>query len=89
MRLLILIFFLMLFSSLLQAQKPFIQDVWLNENRTPMKANALLIDTDGYMIVGTDQGLYKYNGKGLKMLKSQVVAPVTSLSLQQGGLGWF
>jgi ligand-binding sensor domain-containing protein len=84
MRPLTLIFFLMLFSSLLQAQKPFIQDVWLNENRTPMKANALLMDKDGYMIVGTDQGLYKYNGKVLKMLKSSVAAPVTSLSLQQG-----
>jgi ligand-binding sensor domain-containing protein len=83
MRLLILIF-LMLFSTLLPAQKPFIQDVWLNENRTPMKANALLMDKDGYMIVGTDQGLYKYNGKVFKSLKSTVTAPVTSLSLQQG-----
>jgi ligand-binding sensor domain-containing protein len=83
MRLLILIS-LMLFSTLLSAQKPFVQDVWLNENRTPMKANALLMDKSGYMIVGTDLGLYKYNGKVFKMLKSAVKAPVTSLSLQQG-----
>jgi ligand-binding sensor domain-containing protein len=80
----LILMFLLLSSFLLKAQKPFVQDMWLNENRTPLKANALLMDKAGYIIIGTDQGLYKYNGKVFKMLNSTIKAPVTSLSLQQG-----
>lgn len=83
MRFLILMF-LLFCPCLLKAQKPFVQDMWLNENRTPLKANALLMDKAGYIIIGTDQGLYKYNGKVFKMLNNIVKSPVTSLSLQQG-----
>jgi ligand-binding sensor domain-containing protein len=84
MRQLILIL-LILSSHLLMAQRPFVRDVWLNENRTSVKVNSLLMDSKGYMLVGTDQGLYRYNGSTFRLLKGAGNNnPVTSLSMQNG-----
>lgn len=75
----------MLSSHMVTAQRPFVRDIWLNENRTPIKANCLLIDSKGYMLVGTDQGLYRYNGSTFRLLKGPGNNnPVTALSLQEG-----
>jgi len=62
------------------AQRPFMQDIWLNENRTPLKANVLLLDSKGYLLVGTDQGLFRYNGATFKSPRSAIKAPVTALA---------
>ncbi|WP_118972137.1 sensor histidine kinase [Taibaiella koreensis] len=66
------------------AQRPFMQDIWLNENRTPLKANVLLIDDRGYLLVGTGQGLFRYNGTTFKSTKSRMQAPVTALAHDKG-----
>ncbi len=76
--------FLLLLSLVMKAQHPFMQDVWMNENRTALKANVLLLDSKGYLLVGTEQGLYRYNGNVFKPVKSRVKSPVTALYEQNG-----
>ncbi len=44
------------------AQRPFSRDFWLNESNTPVKVNALATDQHAYLWLGTDAGLYRFNG---------------------------
>lgn len=80
--LILLLTLLCCFSS--EAQRPFVQDVWLNENRTALKANVLLQDKQGYILVGSAQGLFRYNGSNFKLIRSTEKAQVTVLVEQQG-----
>ena len=56
---------LMLFCGriLLQAQTPFVRDVWINEAGTPVKTNALAQDSTGMLWLATEAGLYAFNGR--------------------------
>lgn len=76
--------FLLFLTCMVKAQRPFMQDVWMNENRTPLRANVMLRDSKGYLLIGTDQGVYRYNGTSFKLLRSGEKSPVTALSEQHG-----
>ncbi len=71
---------------MVKAQRPFMQDVWMNENRTPLRANVMLRDRHGYLLIGTDQGLVRYNGTTFKTVRSGIKGPVTALCERQGQL---
>jgi len=78
----LLILFLCCMAVRLQAQpRPLIRDVWMNDNRTPLKATKLLSDNRGYLLVGTVQGLYRYNGSTFRLLKGTQHLQITALSL--------
>lgn len=79
MRLFCLLLCLLPFA--LQAQQPFLRDVWLSENRVPVKVNVLARDKQGYIIAGTDKGLFRYNGSVSKEIFSVVPDGVTALTL--------
>lgn len=81
-RLIIVLFILPLCG--LRAQRPFVQDIWLNENRTALKVTVMLQDAQGYILAGTAQGLYRYNGSTFRLIASVVHAPVTMLTAQRG-----
>lgn len=44
------------------AQRSFSKDYWLNETATPQKVAVLQQDLRGYIWLGTDDGLYRFNG---------------------------
>lgn len=54
---------LLLFADTLFAQQPFSKDIWLNETDTRVKVNCLAKDNNGYIWLGTEDGLYRYNGR--------------------------
>ncbi|MEZ5016949.1 MAG: histidine kinase [Flavipsychrobacter sp.] len=63
------------------AQLPFAKDHWLNESNTVVKVNALLQDEHtGYMWLGTDEGLFRYNGKDFVPIPTPIKEPVTALA---------
>jgi ligand-binding sensor domain-containing protein len=82
----LLIALLLVLALTARAQRPFMQDVWMNENRTPLRANVMLRDSKGYLLVGTDQGLMRYNGTTFKVIRSAIEGPVTALCERQGKL---
>jgi len=47
------------------AQRPFSKDFWLNEAATPQQVAALQQDRKGYIWLGTDNGLYRFNGRNM------------------------
>jgi ligand-binding sensor domain-containing protein len=73
--------FLCLLSLPVYAQQPFLRNVWLSENRVPVKVNVLARDRQGYIVAGTDKGLYRYNGSVSKEIFSTVTQEVTALTL--------
>jgi len=73
---------LLLVSCAVRAQQPFIRDLWLNENNTPVKVNALLQDKKGYIWLGTEAGLYRFNGAAFTRLSDSSNGPVTAVCAQ-------
>jgi ligand-binding sensor domain-containing protein len=63
------------------AQRPLSRDFWLNENNSPVRVNALATDRRGYLWLGTDAGLYRFNGINFVLqddsLRKSVTAVVT------------
>lgn len=75
-----------LLSGALYAQQPFLRDVWLGESRVPVKVNVLALDPRGYIMAGTDKGLFRYNGALSKEVPSRIPGAVTALALIDGEL---
>ncbi len=73
--------FLCLLYLPLHAQQPFLRNIWLSENRVPVKVNVLARDQQGYIIAGTDKGLFRYNGSVSKEIAGMVTDEVTALTL--------
>jgi ligand-binding sensor domain-containing protein len=69
------------------AQRPFAREYWLNESATPVRINALVQDAAGYMWLGTDAGLYRYNGNIFTIIEDTTKAPVTALC-SMGDILW-
>ena len=65
--------------SALQAQTPFAKEFWLNEASTPVAVNDLAFCNSGYMWVGTENGLYKFNGSDFVLVPDSSQQPVTAL----------
>lgn len=62
-----------------KGQRPFVREYWLNEGATPIHTNAIAQDWGGYIWVGTDDGLYRFNGSSFVHFQDSVNAPVTAL----------
>jgi ligand-binding sensor domain-containing protein len=71
---------LILFSLGAKAQDPFSRDLWLNEANAPVKVNALIQDDAGYVWVGTDIGIFYFNGRNFTTVKDNISKPVTALA---------
>src|SRR6202012_645518 len=71
---------LLLCSFAGKAQVPFSRDYYLNESGTPVKVNAMVQDSVGYIWLGTDDGLYYYNGLVFIKVVDSVHKPVTALA---------
>jgi ligand-binding sensor domain-containing protein len=71
---------LLLMSLLSKAQQPFNDDYFLFESSDAVRINAMVQDKIGYMWLGTELGLYRFNGQGdLTPIFDTVHSPVTSL----------
>lgn len=66
--------------SVTMAQQPFSKDVWLNETNVPVKVNCLRQDNNGHIWLGTDAGLYSYNGRTFTLIAARDNQPVTALA---------
>ena len=64
------------------AQRPFTRDYWLNESGTDMKVNTIKQDPNGYLWLGADDGLYKYNGRAIVPVQGAIHKAVTAIALQ-------
>jgi ligand-binding sensor domain-containing protein len=62
------------------AQQPFSRDYWLNENGSATKVNAIAKDGRGYMWLGTDAGIYRFNGRSFTPLEDSSAEQVTALT---------
>ncbi len=76
-----LIFILLTWCTSANAQQPFVRDLWYNDASLPVKTNAILQDDNGYIWLGTDDGIYRFNGRSFVLIKDEVHRPVTALTL--------
>jgi len=75
-----ILLFVLLYAATCRAQKPFIRDFSLIETSTGVVVNALAQDRSGYIWIGTDIGLVRFNGKAFVQLQDSVHRPVTAVS---------
>jgi ligand-binding sensor domain-containing protein len=68
------------------AQVPLTRDVWLNEANTALRVNSILIDSGQCMWLGTDNGLFTYNGQEAVAVSDSIREPVTALALYNGSI---
>lgn len=61
------------------AQRPLSRDFWLNENNAPVRVHALATDRKGYLWLGTDAGLYRFNGINFVLQEDSLDIPVTAV----------
>lgn len=72
---------LLLVANTAFAQQPFSRDIWLNESNMPVKVNCLTQDSSGYIWLGTDDGLYRYNGRTFTKIETNTTQSVTALAI--------
>jgi ligand-binding sensor domain-containing protein len=77
---------LLLFPLFVKAQQPFVRDLWLNESNTSVKVNEMLQDPTGYIWLGTDIGLFRYNGRTFIQISDSIGKPVTALAYGNGNV---
>lgn len=63
------------------AQKPFVRDFSLGESNVAVKVNALKQDAAGYIWLGTDKGLLRFNGRDFVNIQDSVHLPVTAIAV--------
>ena len=78
MRILALIFVLCSFAA--SAQRPFSRDFWLNETQAAVNVNAMAEAPSGYIWVGTNEGLYRFNGRDFTFIGDSIGRPVTAVA---------
>jgi len=79
MRKLSLTILLLLVTAVVDAQQPFVRDFWLNESNAPINVSTITQDANGFLWLGTVDGLYKFNGRNFTAQNSGA-GPVTALS---------
>lgn len=82
MRSLFILFSIFLFHTT-QAQRPFSRELWLNENNTPVRVNAVMQADDGIVWLGTESGLFRFNGRQFVQIPDSMRNAVTAI----GGRG--
>lgn len=65
-------------------QKPLSRNLWLNETNSALKVNCLLKDSTGYLWLGTDNGLYRYNGNTFTHIEIFTQNAITALAVYNG-----
>lgn len=65
------------------AWQPFSKDVWLNETNVAVKVNCLAQDDDGYLWLGTDEGLFCYNGRRFSQIMIERDVSATAVSVHK------
>ncbi len=83
MRIARFIFLLLFLSTSLDAQVPFSKDYTLSESNTPSKINAIVQDDIGNIWLGTDIGLYTFNGQVFIKISDSINKAVTALAYKQ------
>ncbi|MBS1771550.1 MAG: histidine kinase [Bacteroidetes bacterium] len=66
------------------ARQPFNRDWMLNDAGTPVKVNAILQDANGYLWLGTEEGVFRFNGRTYKQIPDSIHAAVTALAIDSG-----
>ena len=84
MRANILILCLSLFTFCAYSQQPFVRDYWLNESNTSINVNSIVQDKNGFIWLGTLEGLYKFNGRVFSIQPGPSQDPVTALANIKG-----
>jgi ligand-binding sensor domain-containing protein len=77
---------LLISTSFAAAQRPFGREYWLNDAATPVHINTLAQDASGYIWLGTDAGLYRYNGNNFILFEDSLHVPVTALGVADNGI---
>lgn len=72
---------LLLKCNIVQAYQPFSKDIWLNETNVAVKVNCLARDEYNYLWLGTDDGLFSYNGRAFSQVTTDMDIPVTAISI--------
>ncbi|KAA5534845.1 hypothetical protein F0919_09570 [Taibaiella lutea] len=81
-----MIFVLVLCSKInIYAQIPFIRDFWLNEQYASVNVQSILQDNTGYILIGTDDGLFRFNGSDFSKIQGFNEA-VSTLSSTESNL---
>lgn len=63
-----------------QAQHTFSRHFFLNDADMPVKANAITQDGHGYIWIGTDMGIYRFNGRQVVFITAKKDKPITALT---------
>src|SRR4051812_13102372 len=80
----VFIFILLFISFGASAQDPFSRDFWLNEANAPVKVNTMMQDASGYMWLGTDVGIFYFNGRNFNSVTDNIHKPVSALAWVDG-----
>ena len=78
---LILLFFFTALCANAQLQQPFIRNLWLNESNTAIRINAMAQDKVGDIWLGTDAGLYRFNGRTIIAIPDTARQPITAIGI--------
>lgn len=63
------------------AQRPFTRNFWFNEANIPVKINAMMQDKRGYIWLGTDDGVFRFNGRQVTHMSDTTEKAVTAVTL--------
>lgn len=63
------------------AQRPFTRNFWFNDANIPVKINAMVQDSYGYIWLGTDDGVYRFNGRQVTLMGDSTEKAVTALAM--------
>jgi ligand-binding sensor domain-containing protein len=66
------------------AQAPFSKEFWLNESNIPVQVNDIVYGTKGNVWLGTNNGLYRFNGRSFTLITDSVNQPVTAVASISG-----
>ncbi len=77
----IFLMLVLLYADSLLAQKPFVHDFSIGEANVAVKVNTIKQDAIGYIWLGTDKGLVRFNGSDFVNIQDSVHQAVTALAV--------
>src|ERR1043165_8148145 len=81
-RFLLLLPLLLMFGRPAAARQQFVRNYWLTESNTPIRVNTLLQGPDKSIWLGTDGGVYRFNGSSFSYITDSGHQPVTALAVR-------
>lgn len=74
------LFCLFVFSAFdTEARVPFSRTIWLNENNSAIRVNTLFQATTEKIYIGTDNGLFSFNGREIRIISDSLNTAVTAI----------